>query len=54
MADDNIKETDGGLTEQELRLQKEEEEYNRIYVGLISEVEESNIETDELEYTYFS
>ena len=33
MADDNIKESDGGLMEQELRLQKEEKEYNRIYMS---------------------
>ena len=53
MADDNTKHNNGGLTEQELRLQRAEEEYDRIYVGLISEETESGTEMDELPYNYF-
>ena len=54
MADDNTKDTDQGLMEQELRLQREEEECDRIYVSLISEEEESDTEMDESTYSYFS
>ena len=55
-ADDTIEDTDGGLMEQELRLQREEEEYNKIYVSLICEEEEINInrDTDESTYPYFT
>ena len=41
-----------GLTEQEQKLQEDEEEY-AIYVARISEVEESGIETDSDESPYF-
>ena len=40
------------LTEQELRLQKDKEEYF-IYIAGISKEEESNIQTDSEESTYF-
>ena len=42
------------LTEQELRIQREEEKY-AIYIGMLSEEEESNTETDtdETIYSYF-
>ena len=50
--DDNIKGTNGGLTEQELTLQREEEGYDRIYVSLISKEEESNIKMDKSMYNY--
>ena len=52
IADDNTEKTNGGLMEQELRLQKEEE-YDRIYVSLSSEEEESDTEMDESAYIYF-
>ena len=52
--DNNIKETNGGLMEQELRLQKEEEEYDRIYVSLLSDEEENDTEMDKSAYTYSS
>ena len=52
-ADDNTKDTNGGLMEQKLRLWREEKEYGRIYVSLISEEEESDMETKELLYSYF-
>ena len=42
----------GELTYQELRLQKDEEEYS-IYIAGISEEEKSNIETDLEESSYF-
>ena len=45
-ADDTTEDTDGGLTEQKLRLQREEEEYDKIYISLISEEEESDMDTD--------
>ena len=41
-----------GLTDQELKLQKDEEEYS-IYVAGISEEEESDMETDLEEFPYF-
>ena len=50
-ADDTKEDTDGGLMEQELQLQREEAEYNKIYLSLISE-EESNTDTDMDESTY--
>ena len=42
------------LTEQELRLQREEEKY-AIYIGMLSKEEESDTETDinETTYSYF-
>ena len=54
MAYGNSEDTDGGLTEQELRLQREEEDYHRIHVSLISEEEESDMEMDKSTDTYFS
>ena len=49
--------TDGeGLTEAERRLQREEEKYevyDRIYMGQLSNVQDSDTDTDELNYTYF-
>ena len=55
-ADNTTEDTDGGLTEQELRLQREEEEYDKIYISLISEEEESNADTEmnESSYPYFT
>ena len=50
-ADNTMKDTDGGLMEQELRLQREEEEYHQIYISLISEEEESDMDTDTDEST---
>ena len=46
-----------GLLEVEKRLQREEEQYelyDRIYVGKLSNKEESNTDTDSLTYTYFT
>ena len=51
-ADNTMEDTDGGLTEQELRLQREEGEYDKIYISLISEEEERNVDTDMDESTY--
>ena len=42
IVDNAVEDTDGGLMEQELRLQREEEEYEKIYISLISKEEESN------------
>ena len=44
------------LTEVERKLQREEEEYkmyDRIYVGLLSYEEDSNMDTNDMAYTYF-
>ena len=44
------------LSEVEKRLQKEEEKYDlyeRIYIGQLSEGEESDMDTDDSTYTYF-
>ena len=54
IADDNNKGTNGGLTEQELRLQREVEEYDRMYISLISGAEENDMETDDSACTNFS
>ena len=51
-----VKDEEEGLMEVEVRLQKEEEKfkmYDKIYVNLLSEEETSNMETDELTYSYF-
>ena len=55
-ADNTMEDTDGGLTEQELRLQREGEEYDKIYISIISKEEESDtdMDTDESMYPYFS
>ena len=49
--------TDGkGLTEAERKRQREEEKYeifDQIYVGQLSNEEDSNTDIDELAYTYF-
>ena len=45
-----------GLSEAEKRLQRDEEQYelyNRIYVGQLSNDEESDMDTDDSAYTYF-
>ena len=55
-ADATTENTDEGLTETKMRLQREEEKfevYDRIYVSLLSEEEDSNTETDESMYTHF-
>ena len=54
-ADDTTEDTNVGLMEQELGVQREEEEYNKIYISLISEEEESDTDTgtDESTYPYF-
>ena len=54
--EDTTENTDKGLTEAEVKLQGEEEKfemYNRIYMGLLSDEESSNTETNESTYTYF-
>ena len=54
---DAMENTDGeGLSEAEKRLQRGEEQYelyNRIYVGQLSDDEESNMDTNGSTYTYF-
>ena len=54
---DTTENTDGeGLMEVERRLQREEEKckmYDRIYVGQLSNEENSNTDTDESNYPYF-
>ena len=50
------KDEEEGLMKVEVRLQREEEKfemYDKIYVGLLSKEETSNMETDELMYSYF-
>ena len=45
-----------GLMEAQRRLQREEEMYevyNRIYMGQLSDKEESNTDTDDSQYPYF-
>ena len=45
-----------GLTEVERRLQREEEKYemyDKIYMGQLSDEEDSDMDTDKLNYTYF-
>ena len=46
-----MEENNGGLTDQEQRLQREEEEYT-IYIGMLSDEEESNTKTDTDESAY--
>ena len=46
-----MEENNGGLTDQEQTLQREEEEY-AIYIGMLSDEEESNTETDTDESAY--
>ena len=48
-----VEESNGGLTDQEQRLQREEEKY-AIYIGMLSDEEESNTETDESEYLFYN
>ena len=46
-----------GLSEAEKRFQREEEQYelyDRIYMGQLSDEEESDTGTDDLTYTYFA
>ena len=55
-SEDTTENTDEGLMEAEVKLQGEEEKfemYDRIYMGLLSDEESSDMETDELTYTYF-
>ena len=49
--EDIMEESNGGLTEQEQRLQREEGEY-AIYISMLSDKEESNTETDMDESVY--
>ena len=49
--EDIVEESNGGLTEQEQRLQREEEEY-AIYISMLNDEEESNTETDTDESVY--
>ena len=49
--EDIMEESNGGLTEQEQRLKREEEEY-AIYIGMLSDEEESDTETDMDESIY--
>ena len=49
--EDIMEGSNGGLTEQEQRLQREEEEY-AIYIGMINDKEESNSKTDMDESAY--
>ena len=52
--DSIIEEKDGeGLTDQDLKLQKDKEEYTIYIVGISEEEEESDIETDSEESPYF-
>ena len=54
--EDTTKNTDKGLTEVKVKLQGEEEKfkmYDRIYVGLLTDEEDSDTKTNELTYTYF-
>ena len=43
--EDIMEESNGGLTEQEQRVQRKEKEYT-IYISMLSDEEESNTETD--------
>ena len=56
-SDDTVENTNGEeMTEAERKLQKEEEKYemyDRIYVGHLSEEEDSDMDTDDMGYTYF-
>ena len=55
-SEDTTENTDEGLMEVEVKLQREEEKlkmYDRIYVGLLSDEEDSDMETNKLTYTYF-
>ena len=51
-SDDNTETHCEMLTEQELRLQREEEKY-AIYISMLSKEEESDTETNEITYPYF-
>ena len=51
-ADDTMEDTYGGIMIQELRLQREEEDYDKMYISLIREEEESNMDMDTDEFTY--
>ena len=56
-AEDTAKDEEEGLIEAEVKLQREEEKfkmYDKIYVGLLSKEETSDMETDESMYSYFS
>ena len=55
-SEDTAKNTDKGLMEVEVKPQGEEEKfemYDRIYIGLLSDEEDSDMDTDELIYAYF-
>ena len=55
-SEDTTENTDEGLTEAEEKLQMEEEKfkmYDRIYMGLLNDEEDSDTETDKSTYTYF-
>ena len=49
--EDIAEESNGGLREQEQRLQREEDEY-AIYIGMLSDKEESTTKTDKDESVY--
>ena len=51
--EDNTGNADKGLTEAKVKLQGEEG-YDRIYMGLLSDEEDSDMETDESTYMYFA
>ena len=55
-AEGTTKDKEEGLMEVEVRLQRGEEKfkmYDKIYIGLLSEEETGNKETDESTYSYF-
>ena len=57
MSDDTVENTNGeGLTEERngfKRRKKTTQGYNRIYMGHLSDEEDSSMDTDDTGYTYF-